>query len=249
MNTKENIQALVTAFNENCQHALRTDVLQHHVTIGVKGEQSENSMLHALALAGILHVMPKRLRTLKNLKVKNSAGTTVFDLACDTNPNQLIGFKMPVRYKSILGDRWWSRNEASLARVTTHSVSVLPRSEVLRRAASNGFLFALKLRYLKKRSFLASPAGQPTALQEAAVAGYLDQVPRVFLTESNLMHENGKRNALGLAYDNGHLDQLLGIKLSQRCRPSVGYVWWEKNQKHLTAKPRARVRISKKPSK
>jgi len=236
MNTKENIQALVTAFNENCQHALRTDVLQHHVTIGVKGEQSENSMLHALALAGNLPLMPIKLLTLTNLMVTNSAGKTVFDLACDLNPNQLIGVKLPNSYKLILGDRWWEKNKASLSCVPTPSVTVLPRSEVLRRAAFYGFLFAVKQRYLIERLFLAPHPKKATPLQAAAVAGYLDQVPEEVLTEKNLMLINGNKTALGLAYENGNLDQLLGVKLSQGCKPIVGNEWWMKNQKQLTAK-------------
>ncbi len=236
MNTQETVIALRDAFTSACQLALRLDVLQAHITIGIDSETSKNSLLHLIAKEGYLKFTPKKLVTFKNLMVKNADGATAFDLAWESNPNQLLGVELPNNYRFRVGRQWWTLNEMFLTCVTEGFESKLHDSDILRRAADHGFLFAVRDEFLREELFLETHPKKSTALQNAAVAGDMNQVPKEFLTEENLMRKHRNRTTLSLAYEHGTLDQLLGIKLSQRCKPIVGNAWWEKNQNLLTAK-------------
>jgi len=237
MNTQETVIALKNAFTSACQLALKLDVLEAHITIGIDSEESKNSLLHLIAKEGYLKYTPKELVTFKNLMAENSDGATVFDLAWEAKPSQLLGVKLPKTYRSRVGNEWWTINEMFLTCVTEHFESNLPHSDILRCAANHGFLFAVRDEFLMKELFLETHPKKDTALQTAAIANHMDQVPKEFLTEKNLMRKHRSRTTLSLAYEHGTLDQLLGLKLSERCKPIVGNKWWVKNQIFLAAKP------------
>ena len=236
LNPQETISALKNAFIGGCQLALKIDILHQYIAIAIDSDGSKNTLLHLVVKGGGLKFTPKELLTFQNLTVKNADGVTAFDLAWENNPQQLLGIKLPDNYRSRVGDQWWTLNEMFITCVTESFASALPDSEIVRIAAYYGFIFALRDEYLKEDLFITPHPDRAMAIQEAAVAGHLDQVPKKFLTEKNLMLVHETRAALSLAYDCGNLDQLLGIELSQRCKPIVGNEWWERNQNFLTAK-------------
>jgi len=176
--------------------------------------------LHKAAINGTLEQAPKELLTYENLTALDNQGDTVFHKSAskgtlDKLPKELVTEKNFL-VKNTSG---W----------TTFDV-----------AAMYGYLDQIPEHLLTPKVMLN---GYST-LHLAAGEGHLNQLPRRLLTEENLLipinvsednptlagNAHIGQTALQRAAIHGHLEQLLGIELSEKVRHIVGPDWYSKNR-------------------
>jgi len=78
-----------------------------------------------------------------------------------------------------------------------------------------------------------------TVLLLAAAHGSLNQVPTKAIDEEELLRSYSGQTALDCAILNNHLDQLLGIDLSDKCSQITGQAWFQKNREFILSKQSA----------
>jgi len=83
-----------------------------------------------------------------------------------------------------------------------------------------------------------------TPLLLAAGCGALNQIPTEILTEAELTKSFRGQTAISLAQQNGYIDQLLGIPISENCKSIVGQKWLNKNNAFIKARQEEMDRIS-----
>jgi len=171
--------------------------------------------LHKAAIRGKLGQVPKELLTNENLTAYDIYGDTLFHKAAskgtlDKLPKELI-------------------TETNFLTISKMGFTVFDV------AAMYGHLDQIPDELLTDNVMVRSGI---SVLHLAAGQGHLDQVPRRLLTEDNLLVPITDPKFTGLvgkttlhqANSNGHLDQLLGVELSERVRHIVGTNWYNRNQ-------------------
>lgn len=172
---------------------------------------------HRAAMIGNLSQLPPKLLNTRVLLAKDANGVTPLHLAAGDT----------ARYIVTAGNI----GEIPIHLLTEENLLMadVDGETVMHCAARAGNLHLLPAALLNSNTLLIADGNGCTPLHDAAEMGELNCLPPYILTEENLLISAGQITPLEHAREFEHLDALLGIELSERCRKIVGDEWFELN--------------------
>jgi len=219
--------------------------------------------LHNAAKRGFLNLLPQRLVTKIGLSTAAINGETPMHLAASMGhftqiPAWAITYRnlntrdregyIPIHYL-VRGKEIKSVPKEFL---TMDSITAETKTGIqpLHIAAQFGTLKYLPKELLTTKTLLAQDIHGWTPLHAAAYHGHIHQIPRQSLTEQALLATSYSKpgsleqdifdidilhtSPLQILKDQQHLDQILGIELSEAAEPIVGAKWYTKNKEIIS---------------
>lgn len=218
--------------------------------------------IHNAAKSGFLNIIPQRLLTKRGMATAAINGETPMHLAMSMGnfsqiPNWAITYKLlntkdregytPMhylaRYKEI------SEIPKELLTIESLTVGTLTGRQPMHIAAQYGTLRQLPEKVFTTKILLAQDSRGWTPLHAAAYHGNIYQIPKGIITEKELLTASYSKpgsleqdifdleilqsSPLVVLTEQNHLDQILGIELSEASSSIVGAAWFTKNKELL----------------
>lgn len=210
--------------------------------------------LHRFVKTGKLHLVPKARLTTAALMVQDEAGCTPMHMLAQHGqlehvPDSAI-FASVLQVKDIHGltPLHWLATFGRLQQLPAHLLTeklMTIKDNYGRTPLHLGTGFTkLPKGLITKEAMLVADAYGLSPIHNAALKGYLDQLPKELVVLETLLAEerDGDRTTLHFAVASGHIDQLLGVDFVamgpgfEEVKAIVGEDWWKQNLEMIRRK-------------